>query len=222
MPLQSISPENTAAVWMTIRRVSERNFLKTTLEKSISEMNFHSFQQGVYHHPFRIPVRIVRIAKGSQLAQEPHGVITLLPYFVSSHILGSAGNWQSLSGPCASVCGECFLSSMNEMLRSHFILMVKKVNALQFFACSVRRQSYCYFCQLQGGMALKLVHVYKCRVKSSHMSQWQNLILAVKIKQVDNNFLLDLLGTVGGKCLFTHISLLYPQTDVYSQFSENP
>lgn len=44
MPLQSISPEDTAAVWMTIRRVSERNFLKSTLEKSISEMNFHSFQ----------------------------------------------------------------------------------------------------------------------------------------------------------------------------------
>lgn len=37
MPLQSISPKNTAAVWMTIIRVSEINFLKTTLEKSVSK-----------------------------------------------------------------------------------------------------------------------------------------------------------------------------------------
>lgn len=133
--------------------------------------SFRSFQQGVHHHhPFRIPIHIDRTGKVSQLAQEPRGVITLLPNFGSSHILGSAGNWQSLCGPCTSVCVEHFLSSMNEMLHSHFILMVRKVNALQFFACSVRRQSYCYFCQLQEGMALKLVRVYKCRVKSSHMS----------------------------------------------------
>lgn len=41
-------------------------------------------------------------------------------------------------------------------------------------------------------MLLKSVHIYKDKVKSSHVSYWQNFIVAVKMKQVVKNFLLDL------------------------------
>lgn len=146
--IHSMPPMNTAAVSGAIRRVSKRNLLKTTLEKSISKMSFHGFQQS-FHHTWAIPMCVDTTGEGSHLGQGPCGVVTLLLNF-RFNTWWSVACWFEHGLAVTLWPVHCCLCSLfpnvNEILLPRFILVMKMMNALQCFVCSIRDQRDLLLC----------------------------------------------------------------------------
>lgn len=116
--------------------------------RRVSKMIFHGFQQSL-HHTWAIPMCVDTTGEGSHLGQGPCGVVTLLLNF-RFNTWCSVACWfeQGLAVTLWPVhCCLCSLfPNVNEILLPHFILVMKMINALQCFVCSIRDQRDLLLC----------------------------------------------------------------------------